>query len=419
MLPSLKLKDKIFYGWVIVATSFVISATLEGIRYSFGVFFKSLEGEFALSRAATSSVLSAYMIFCVVFAIVGGWTLDRYGPKRVVFIMGLLTGVSLLLTSQAISFWQLFLSYSLVLSIGTGAAYPVLMSTVSRWFDKKRGFALGIAGSGGALGTIVIAPFAAYLISNFGWRMSYIVIGLLAWFVVISLSMLLRNDPSEIGYLPDGVKLNAVNKEVTASKENSQLIGFSLLQAFKTRSYWFIWAIWLFFSLCLTLVMTHIVPYATDIGILTMEAATILSVMGGFSIVSKLLTGRISDIIGRKVPGIICALLQAGALVGLIWAHELWMFYLFAAVFGFSWGGLGVALTALPADIFGVRNLGSIMGTLETAFAVGGAIGSAIGGFMFDVTSSYATAFAVGAATMLITALLVALAGSKMNTQVN
>ncbi len=418
-MPLLKLKDKIFYGWVIVVTSFVISATLEGIRYSFGVFFKSLEGEFALSRAATSSVLSAYMIFCVVFAVVGGWTLDRYGPKRVVFIMGLLTGVSLLLTSQAISFWQLFLSYSLVLSIGTGAAFPVLMSTVSRWFDKKRGFALGIASSGGALGTIVIVPFAAYLISNFGWRMSYIVIGLLAWFVVISLSMLLRNDPSEIGVLPDGVKLNAGKTEVTGSKENSQLIGFSLLQTFKTRSYWFIWAIWLFFSLCLTLVMTHVVPYATDSGILTMEAATILSVMGGFSIVSKLLTGRISDIIGRKVPGIICALLQAGALVGLIWARELWMFYLFAVVFGVSWGGLGIALTALPADIFGVRNLGSIMGTLEMAFAVGGAIGSAIGGFMFDVTGSYATAFAIGAATMLITALLVALTGREMNTQVN
>lgn len=411
----LSIKDRIFYGWVIVAASLVAATTLMGIRLSFGVFFKSLESEFELTRAATSSVFSVYMVLSAVFAILSGWALDRYGPRLVFFLMGLLTGLSLLLTSQTDSLWQLFLSYSLLLAIGTAGVYTVVISAVSKWFDKKRGLALGIAGSGGSLGAIVMAPFAAYLISSFDWRIAYLVIGIIAWLVVISLSMLLRNDPSEIGALPDGVKSDVARTQGRDRDESSQLTGFSLLQAFRTRNFWLIWAILLSSALSLYLVLTHVVPYAIDMGISTTEAATILSIMGGSSILSRVLTGRVSDIIGRKVPGIICALLRAGALVWLIWAHDLWMLYLFAIVFGFSWGGLGVAAGTLAADIFGVRNLGVILGTQDMGFVIGAAIGSAMGGVIFDVTNSYTMAFAIGAVAMLIVAILVALTKQEVN----
>ncbi len=410
------IKDKIFYGWVIVATSLIIATTFFGIRLSFGVFFKSLESEFNLTRAATSSVFSIHMVLCAVFTMVGGWALDRYGPRLVIFIMGLLTGVSLLLTSQTSSLCQLFLSYSLLFAMGIGAAYPVLMSTVSRWFDKRRGLALGIAGSGGALGILIMAPFATYLISNLGWRTSYIVLGLIAWVVVISLSMILRKDPGEIGVLTDGAKIGESSSEAESREGDSQPTDLSLLQAFRTRNFWLLGAVWLLLSLCMNLVITHVVPYATDVGVSTAKAAIILSIVGGFSILSRALTGRVSDIVGRKVPGIICTLLQAGALVWLIWSQELWMFYLFAIVFGFSWGGLGTIAVTLVADNFGGRNLGLIMAATDVAFAIGAAIGPAIGGVIFDYTDSYTLAFAIGAAAMLITTLLLVLIRRETNT---
>lgn len=414
----IRIKDKIFYGWVIVATSLVIFTTFMGVRLSFGVFFKSLESEFNLTRVATSSVFAAYTILAAVFTIVGGWAVDRYGPRRVLFSMGLLTGLGLLITSQTNSFWQLFLSYSLLLAIGTGASYPVLMSVVSRWFDKKRGLALGIAGAGGSLGIITMVPFAAYLISELDWRTSYLVMGLVTWVVVISLSMLLRKDPSEIGVLPDGVKLSEGRTEPTGNGE-SQLTGFSLLQAFRTKNLWLIFAVWLLFSLSIHLVLTHIIPHATDIGISTLEASTILSIMGGSTLLSRVLTGRVSDIIGRKMLGIIWAVLQSGALVGLIWAQDLPMFYLFAIVFGLSWGGIGVISTALIVDMFGGRNLGIIMGAIDIGFQVGAAIGPVVGGFVFDVTGTYTVAFAIGAAAMLVTAFLIALTRREENTEIN
>lgn len=407
-MPSLLLtKDKLFYGWVVVVAFLIIGIAIYGTRFSFGVFFKSIETEFDLTRAAASGVFSISMVLTCVFAILGGWASDRYGPRIVILLMGLFTGFSLLLTSQTNSSWQLFLTYSLLLSIGTGAIFAVTMSTISRWFDKKRGFALGIASSGAGLGIVVVTPFAAYLISNLGWRMSFIVMGLIALLIVIPLSRLLRNDPYEIGALPDGAKSNST--EMGVKKPKNKQASLSLPQVSQTRSFWLFGSIWLLYASCLFLVLTHFVPHATDMGVSAMTAAAVLSLMGGASIAGRVLIGRVSDSIGRKTSAIICSLLQVGAMVWLIWSQELWMLYLFALVYGFAYGGLTPPVTALIGDAFGLRNIGLILGVLEVGWGIGAAIGPAIGGLIFDVSNSYSIAFLIGAAAMLIVTLLIPL----------
>ena len=411
MLSVLRIRDRLFYGWVVVIACLIITTTILGISYSFGVFFKSLESEFGLTRGAISGVFSVYMLLNCVFSILGGWALDRYGPRIIVLLMGLFTGLSLLLTSQASSPWQLFISYGLLLAIGTGATYIVVMSTTSRWFDKKRGLALGITGSGTGLGTLLVAPFATYLISNLGWRMAYIIIGSIAWLVVIPLSRLLKKNPAEIGALPDGAKSGSgeMGIEEPRREGNTRPTEFSLLQASRTSNFWLLGAIWLLYSFCYLMLLTHIVPHATDIGMSVMEAAVILSLMGGSNIAGRLLMGRVSDSIGRKATAITCALLVVGAMMWLIWSQDLWMLYLFGIVFGFSFGGLDPAVTALIGDSFGLRSIGVIMGTLNVAWGIGAAIGPAVGGFVFDASKSYSMAFLAGALAMLIAALLVAL----------
>ena len=409
MFSFLRIKDRLFYGWVVLAACLAIGALIFGTRFSFGVFFKSIESEFDLTRMVTSGIFSAYMVLCPVFAILGGWALDRYGPRIVTLLMGLFTGLSLLLTSQTNSSWQLFITYSLLLAIGTGATYTILMSTTARWFDKKRGLALGIAGSGGGLGTVVMAPFATYLISSFDWRMAYIVIGLIAGLVIISLSRLLRKDPGEIGLLPDGVKSDSSEMVVPDKNDDAKPVSFSLIQAFRTRSFWFLGIIWLSFSLCLHLVQIHIVPHATDVGISATEAAVVLGLTGSISIPGRLIMGGVSDRTGRKVSAITCALLQVGAMIWLAWAQDLWMLYLFAVVYGFAYGGFDSPVTALIGDTFGPRSLGVIMGALGVGWGIGAAIGPAVGGLIFDVSKSYFMAFLIGALIMLVATLFVAL----------
>ena len=352
------------------------------------------------------------MVLYSLFGILGGWALDRYGPRIITIFVGLFTGLSLLLTSQASSTWQLFVTYSLLLAIGVGPSYVMVMSTASRWFNRKRGLALGIVGSGSGLGMLLIAPFATYLISNIGWRLTYVVIGLIAWLMVIPLFKLLRKNPSELGLLPDGARLNS-NEEDSERliRHNTQLAEFSLLQASRTRNYWFIAAIWLLYGFCYLLVLTHIVPHATDTGIPAMNAAFIISLLGGSNLAGRLLMGRVSDSIGRKNTGVICSLLVVGTMIWLLWSRDLWMFYLFGVVCGFFFGGLDPCITALIGDSFGLRNIGIIMGTLNATWGLGSAIGPYVGGLVFDVNGSYFWAFLAGAVAMLMVALLVALIG--------
>ncbi len=413
MLSLSRFKDKLYYGWVVVATCLIIGAILLGIRSSFGVFFKSIESEFNLTRTATSGIFSLNAVLSSVFAILGGWASDRYGPRIIILLMGLFTGLSLLLTSQTNSSWQLYITYSLLLSIGTGAIYVVRMATVSRWFDKKRGLAIGITSSSYGLGQAGLAPFATFLISEFDWRIAYIVIGLIAWLIVIPLSRLLKRDPQEIGAFPDGESSHL--EDTKNETGNIKQIDFSLSQVLKTRSFWLIILMWLFFGFNHSLILIHLVPHVTDMGFLGAEAAIVLSLMGVMSITGGVLMGRVSDSIGRKATIIICSLLQAGAMVWLIWAQDLWMIYLFAVISGFTNGGISSPATALIGDTYGLRNIGAIMGILTIGSAIGAAIGPIIGGLSFDVSNSYSIAFLTGAVTVLIATLLVAFVRKETN----
>lgn len=399
---------------MIIGAGLIIAVIGTGTPFSFGVFFKSIEGEFGLTRGATSGIFSVHMLVCCIVSFLGGWSLDRYGPRMVTFLMGSFIGLSLILTSQTNATWQLLISYGVFLSLGVGGIFPVVNSTASRWFHKKRGVALSITTSGGGLGVIVMAPFATYLIAHFGWRTAFLIIGLIAWLVIASLSLLMKKDPSDIGLLPDGAKSEAAQARIDNGESKTQLIGFSLSQASRASQFWYLGFVWFFMSLNLYLVLVHVVPYAVDMGIPPMDAAVILSLAGGASILGRLGVGKVSDTIGRKAPAIACTLLQVGALLWLMWSRDLWMFYTFSIVYGFTWGGFSLITTALIGDIFGIRSIGSIMGLINVGWTLGAAAGPSIGGLIFDVTGNYLLAFATGAGAMLIATLLVALIRSEI-----
>ncbi|MBI2861040.1 MAG: MFS transporter [Chloroflexi bacterium] len=406
-----------FYGWVVVAACFIIGTVIFGIYFSFGVFFKSIEAEFDLPRAAVSAILSVQMVLGILFTIAGGWASDRYGPRMVFLLMGLFTGLSLVLTSRVDAFWQLFITYSLLLSMGANATYVVLTSTVSHWFAAKRGLALGIAGSGVGLGAMVVPLLATFLISALDWRAAYLVIGLLAWAIVLPLSRLLRKEPADIGAQPDGASFQSSVETGQPGIEDT-LPYLSLPQAWRTRSFWMVMFIWLFFAGNAFLVFTHIVPHATDMGISREGAATVLSIIGGVGIAGRIFMGGVSDRMGRKSALVMSTLVQAGAMVWLVWAQSLWALYVFAVVYGFTYGGINSTASALICDAFGLARIGAILGVLDIGFGLGGAIGPALGGLVFDARGDYQMAFWLGAASMLIVTWLVVLIRREVGRQI-
>jgi len=402
-----RIKNRIFYGWVVVVSIIVSSFIMMGVNSSFGVFFKSLEDTFNLTRATTSSILSSRMAFSCVFAFLGGWAIDRYGPRIVFSIMGFFIGLSLILTSQTTSAWQLFIAYSLLLAIGIGAVYVVMTSTVLRWFDRRRGLALGIAGSGGGLGIALIAPLSAFLIDSFEWRNALMILGGIAWLVILPVSQLLKKDPYEIGALPDGTTPGYQTPEVEQGTTAPKTI--PLLRMFRTTSFWSFLFIWLLMAFSGSFVMTHIIPHAIDLGFSPIRSATILSLSGIATIAGRLIAGIITDKLNAKVVAIICSLLQVAALLWLIWVHELWMLYLFGFVHGFTFGGFGIAITVLIGGTFSLDGIGKILGVLEIGIFIGAAIGAYLGGLIFDASSSYTLAFLIMAGMGLARTLVVAL----------
>ena len=319
--------------------------------------------------------------------------------------MGIFTGLSLVLTSQTDALWQLFITYSLLLAMGTGPLFVVPMSAVSKWFDRKRGLALGLSSLGIGLGTMVMAPFVTYLITKFNWHTAYFIIGVIAWLIIVPLSMLLKKEPREVGALPDGQI-----KEPKFEYKEIQLAGLSLREALRTRSFWLFALIWFLFAACLFLIYTHLVPHITDRGFSAEQAATVLSLLGAASIPGRLLMGIVSDILGRKLAVAGCTLIVAGAILWLVQAEDLWHLYLFALVFGFFYSGFGTSGAALVSDTFGLGKIGTIFGLLEASFGIGAATGPFIGGIIFDVSQSYSLAFLIGAGAMLLITLLVPIA---------
>jgi MFS family permease len=393
--------------WVELIKLLIILTAIMAIRNSFGLFLTSIESQFGLTRGETSAFFSIFSILAAFFTVLGGWALDRFGPKKVFIVMGLITILSLVLTGRTTSAWQLYFTYSLLLAAGTGGGFSLALATISRLFAKGRGLALGIGLSGEGVGTLAVAPLATFLITSFNWRIAYSIIGPLAGAIIIGFALFLRQIPGN----------SIVSVDKTKSSAGPQAPGFSVREAMKTVSFWLLGVVYLTISFNNYLALTHIVPNAIDLGITPARAAIIVALMGGFTIPGRLVIGWASDRTSRKMLAIYCTLVQVAAMVWLAWSHSPWMFYVFAVVFGFTFGGLSNLMATLIGDTFGMANIGAMTGVLVVGFTMGAALGPALGGFIYDAAGSYFLAFVTGAGIACLGVLCMALTRPELQAK--
>jgi len=391
---------KLYYGWFIVLSAFLVLLIIGGTMYSFGVFFQPLLDEFGWTRAMTSGAFALYMVLHGCFYLVTGRLTDKYGPRIIMTVCSIFLGASYLLMSQITSIWQLYLFYGVMMSIGASGGWVPMLSVVARWFVKKRGMVTGIVASGIGLGTLIIPPVARWLISAYDWRFSYIVMGSVALVVTMIAAQFLRRDPGEMGLAPYGAD------ETSDDSLNSAGEGVSFQEVLRRRQFWTICLAMFGFGYCLQTVMVHIVLYATEVGVSAVSAATILACIGGASIAGRPIMGAAGDRIGNKLAIVIGFTIISAALLWLLIARELWMFYLFASFFGFAYGSIAVLQSPLVAELFGLRSHGIIFGAITFSITIGGAIGPVLAGYIFDVTGSYNLAVIICIVLILVTWIL-------------
>jgi MFS family permease len=388
----------IFYGYFVVAAAFLIMVVMWTVFYAFGVFFKPILNEFGWSRATTSGAFSLCSITMGLLGIAMGGLNDKFGPRIVMSVCGLLLGTGYLLMSKLQALWQLYLSFGLILGIGMGGSFVPLMTTVVRWFVLRRGMMTGIVTAGIGIGALIGPPVANGLISTYGWRISYTILGIIVLAVIVLSAQLLRRDPSQLGQLAYG------ENEGCRKVSNPGNGGLSLGEAIHTRPFWVLFTMIFCFGFGVFSIMVHIAAHATELGISPSSAANILATIGGVSIIGKVLLGRVADTIGSRKVFLIGFSLMAVALLWLVPSRMAWMLYAFAVLFGFAYGGCVVAESPLVAALFGLESHGLILGVIAFGFTVGGAFGPWLTGYIFDVTSSYQAAF-LGCAVLSLVGL--------------
>ncbi|MFC1907596.1 MFS transporter [Chloroflexota bacterium] len=398
--PSELGKPKFFYGYVVVGISFLISMTIYGAMYTFTVFLEPLLAEFGWSRAATSGAFSLFMVFHGLLYIATGRLTDRFGPRIVITICSIFLGLGYILMSLIDTIWQLYLVYGVIISIGVSGAFIPLASTIARWFILKRGVMTGILTAGVGVGTMLLPRLASWLIEGYGWRNSYVIIGGLLLVVILLAAQFLRRDPYQMGLLPDG------RNESGAGTENNEATGYWLSAALRTRQFWLLCVVWAGFLYSIMATMVHIVIYATGLGFSPGNAANVMVIIGGFSVIGRLALGYLADRMGIRPSMMVCLIALSILLFWLVFTRDMWSVYLFAVVFGFAYGGLVTLASPLVAELFGLRSHGVLLGIITFVGTIGGAIGPVMSGYIFDIRESYQLAFLVSAIVAAMAAVL-------------
>ncbi|MFC1937799.1 MFS transporter [Chloroflexota bacterium] len=391
-------KSKIFYGYIVVGASFVIMMFALGANRSFGVFLEPMLAEFGWSRAGISGAFTVSLMLAGFLGIVAGRMTDRYGPRVVLITSGIFLGLGYILIARVGAIWHFYLFYGIIVGIGFSGSYSPLVSLIARWFVKRRGLMSGITVAGPALGITIVPILSSLLISASGWRISYIVIGGVVTVVIVSAALFLRRDPAEMGLKPYGAG------ETVAGGVDLQTTGLSFTEAICTRQFWMFNTMSFCDMFVKNIIIVHVVIHAIETGITATAAASVISVASGISMGGKIVMGAIADRVGNRRALLFCFSMGLVAFLLLLFAKQLWMFYLFSVFFGLgNWVSRPV-MPPLAAELFGLKAHGTLFACINLSTLVGGAIGPLVAGRIFDSTGSYTLTFLV-----CISALIIAL----------
>lgn len=396
------LKNRWFYGWVIVAAGHML-ITLDGmLLYSFGISLPYLNDGFGLSKTVGSSLFSVRCL-CLAFSLaLAGRLIDRHDPRFVTFFGGLVAAAGLFLSSTATDVWELYLTYSVMVGLGDGFLYIVPVTVISRWFSTRRALAIGIATTGVPLSGLVVNPLAAWLIESFGYQRALVHLSVI-FAVVLCSAFLIRGRPEDMNLRPYGE--DAADQKAAGEGE------WSAREAFSTSSFWLMYLIFFLGFNTFLIIIVNLFNFSIDSGITPMVAAGAPAFIGLGSIIGRVFFSGVVTNFMRDVRILsVCYFFQAASIILILFVVEPWSLYLFGFLFGIFYSGWVPMFPTILGRFYGLGSLGSIFGLFGTGFSIAAVTGPLVSGFLLDATHSYqkpllvaaVVSFATAAATLLI-----------------
>jgi sugar phosphate permease len=408
--PRAPFSAPFYYGWFIVALSFLANLTAAGIRSAPSVLIHPLEAEFGWSRTAIASAASLNLLLLGLFAPIGGWLIDRVGPRRV--ILGCLTTIAVGLVGTVFvqQLWQLVILWGVVLGIATGVTPALGASIASRWFVHRRGLAIGIMTNANAAGQVVYLPLLMAIIVSSGWRTALVAMAVASAVLIPVIWFWMRDNPAEVGLEPYRSAKAFNTSEVSSRYARGDIRPISISaisEVFKTSTFWILSGC--FFICGVTangLIGTHLIPHAIERGIPQLTAAAAVGIMGGASFIGTTFSGWLVDRVDpRKVLSVVYGL-RGSSLFILPFVNESTALFVFAVIYGLDWYASGPATTTIIARSFGAEKVGRIFGLVFVFHQLGGASAAILGGWVRVHFGDYQIAFLVGGCLGLIAACL-------------
>lgn len=377
-------------GYSIVAASFLIQGVAIGGMFAYGVLFAEMISTFGWSRATISGAMSAATLTMGITGVLAGRLNDRFGPRWILTLSAVFYGAGFMLMSTLSAPWQLYLFWGVLVGIGLSTHDVITLSTVARWFPRRRGLMSAIIKVGTGCGQMTVPVLVALLITAYDWRIACQIFGAGALVILVLAAQFMRRDPGGTAAGP------------VASPDGGDQPGAQLARAVPDLGYrtalrlpamWLLCASQAMVIACLGTITVHIVPHAIDLGLSRGSAASLLATIGGISLLGRLAVGGTIDRLGGRRALLGCYGLLFAALVWLQFAQSSWMLFAFAAAYGVAHGGFFTAISPTVAELFGTRAHGALFGTVLFCGSLGSAVGPLAAGAAFDALGSYHLAF--------------------------
>ncbi len=399
MNPDDQERGRAGYRWVVLAAAFSITFMTMGTRSTLGVFFKSIIDDLGWSRGTLSMLVAVNIWLGGFLQPFIGYVMDRYGAKWLFIISSVLfgTGVGLLSLTNSVGYFLVI--YGLVLSVAmAGTSISLCNAIVAQWFPAhRRGLALGINNSAMALGQLCLVWFSAQMLQASGWRPSHIYLGIMALAIAVPMACLIpRRRQQTMGQRAGG----------QPSVPRGPLESERWRDALRSTPLWQINGGYFVCGMTVALYFTHLIPFATDRGFSTETAAFAFGMLSVFAVIGALLSGAISDRLGRKnVMGLAYAVRAVAFALLLFWNHDLAL-YAFAMLAGLSWLATPTSVAALTSEVYGMRALGTLNGIALLVHQLGSGASVWLAGVLYDVTGSYDISFGLGMAALILASLV-------------
>jgi MFS family permease len=387
------------YAWVIVAIVSVMQMVGASTQMAFGVFIQPLSDNFGWGQG---SITLAYAISSIVTALaspLAGWMGDRYGGRKTLALGSALFVVGMVLTGIINELWQLYLAFGFLIGVAKAIFLVPLIPASMAWFRRHLGLGMGVVMAGWGAGPALIAPLMGWMIGDLGWKGTFWITAAWSGALMAIMVLLFRDRPSDIGVLPYGARPTDPPDPPRKPDKVRTRVYTGYMR--KTAAFWNMSSIHFLGCVGHAIILVYLIPLAVQEGISLVMAASLLTVMSGVSVVSRLLTPMLSDRYGPRLVMSACYFLQGVTVFILFWSHDPWTFYLFAVAFAVGYGGESGGFPILNRKYYGHAPMGSPYGFQMLGAGLGMALGGWIGGVVFDMTGGYGWALAISIAASL------------------